>query len=70
MTTFPILTNLRDREPRLFLKKLPKPRGTSPNNTRGKKAKPNGNFSRRQKARHFADRGQVRILQAIYGHIV
>lgn len=57
--------NLRDREPRIFLRAVPKPRGTGRNNTRGKQAKPNGQYSRRQRDRYFRDGGQARLIRAI-----
>lgn len=60
-------SNLRDREPRIFLKRAPRvPRGTDPNNGPGRQAKRNGTYSRRQKARLFADRGQIGLLEAIH----
>lgn len=58
--------NLRDREPRIFLRRVPKPRGTDRNNTKGRQAKPNnGQYSRRQKARYFQDGGQAQLIRAI-----
>lgn len=62
---FPILENLRDREPGVFLAKLPKPRGTSRNNVRGGKPTPSGSFSRRQMDHLAARMGEKALMRRL-----
>lgn len=61
-------SNLRDREPRIFLRRgrwTKNPRGTEPNNRRGRQAKRNGQYSRSQRRRYFQDGGQAQLVRAI-----